>query len=150
VLEASCGLQQACFQGAPLYTSGWLSRYGEMAAAGRYQNLVAWQEAMRLVEMIYRATANFPNAELYGLSAQLRRSAVSIVSNIAEGAGRNSSRELYQFIGIANGSLAEVETQLEVAARLGYLDAQSACKAQASRVGQLLIALRRSLKAKVA
>jgi four helix bundle protein len=101
---------------------------------------------MRLVEAIYRATALFPKEEVFGLVAQLRRSAVSIPSNIAEGAGRNSSKELLQFVGIANGSLSEVQTQLEIARRLGYLQPGSACPEQASRVGKLLIGLRRALQ----
>jgi four helix bundle protein len=117
-----------------------------MNNAPHHQDLVAWQEAMRLVEMIYRCTALFPKEEVFGLSAQLRRSAVSIPSNIAEGSGRNSSRELFQFLGIANGSLAEVQTQLEIARRLGYLDPATECPLQASRVGRLLIGLRRAIQ----
>ena len=105
---------------------------------------------MRLVEIIYRITAVFPKLEVFGLTAQLRRSAISIPSNIAEGAGRNSRRELFQFIGVANGSLAEVQTQLEIAIRLGYLEADSECVGQASRVGKLLIGLRRSLQDRAA
>jgi four helix bundle protein len=116
-----------------------------MAATQSHQDLVAWQEAMRLVEMVYRCTEKFPKREIFGLSAQLRRSAVSIPSNIAEGAGRNSPRELFQFLGVANGSLAEVQTQLEIAARLGYLVSEAECPRQASRVGKLLIGLRRSI-----
>jgi four helix bundle protein len=120
-----------------------------MAAGGSHQDLVAWQEAMRLVEMVYRHTAAFPRREVFGLSAQIRRSAVSIPSNIAEGAGRNSPRELFQFLGVANGSLAELQTQLEIAVRLGYLDARTECPGQASRVGKLLIGLRRSIKNRI-
>ena len=117
-----------------------------MNPGSSHQDLVAWQEAMPLVEMIYRSTALFPKDEVFGLSAQLRRSAVSIPSNIAEGAGRNSSRELFQFLGIANGSLAEVQTQLEIARRLGYLESETDCPKQASRVGKLLIGLRRAIQ----
>ena len=101
---------------------------------------------MRLVEMIYRATALFPKEETFGLRAQLRRSGVSIPSNIAEGAGRNSSRELLQYLGVANGSLAEVQTQLEIARRLGYLESGAECQKQASVVGKLLIGLRRAIQ----
>ncbi|MGH8634036.1 MAG: four helix bundle protein [Burkholderiales bacterium] len=117
-----------------------------MIAARSHQDLIAWQEAMRLVEMIYRHTALFPKEEIFGLTTQLRRSAVSIPSNIAEGAARNSSRELLQFLGIANGSLAELQTQLEIAARLGYLNAGAECSGQVSRVGKLLIGLRKSIR----
>ena len=111
-----------------------------------HRKLIVWQEAMNLVETIYRMTARFPGEQLYGLVAQLRRSAVSVPSNIAEGAGRNSRRELVQFVGIASGSLAELDTQLEIAARLGYIDRDSEPIKLSSRVGQLLVALRRSLR----
>lgn len=111
-----------------------------------HRKLIVWQEAMNLVEMVYRSTARFPGEEMYGLVAQLRRSAVSVPSNIAEGAGRNSRRELFQFVGIASGSLAELDTQLEIAARLGYIIRDSEPIKLSSRVGQLLVALRRSLK----
>ena len=120
-----------------------------MAATQSHQDLVAWQEAMRLVEMIYRCTEKFPRREIFGLSAQLRRSAVSIPSNIAEGAGRNSPTELFQYLGVANGSLAEVQTQLEIAVRLGYLRTGTECLQQASRVGRLLIGLRPSVGARL-
>jgi len=86
-----------------------------MSAPNDHRKLVAWQEAMKLVEMVYRETACFPKEEIYGLVSQIRRAAVSVPSNIAEGAGRNYSKELLQFIGIASGSLAELETQLELA-----------------------------------
>lgn len=101
---------------------------------------------MRLVETIYRSTAMFPNEETYGLTAQMRRSAVSIPSNIAEGAARNSTRELMQFPGIASGSLAELETQLELSTRLGLGDIGPECAKQVSRVGKLLVGLRNSLR----
>jgi len=118
-----------------------------MTAANSYRELVAWQEAMRLVELVYRQTASFPKQEVFGLAAQLRRSAISIPSNIAEGAGRNSAKELFQFLGFASGSLAELETQLEIGKRLGYVETGSECLQQASRVGRLLTGLRRSIKA---
>jgi four helix bundle protein len=111
-----------------------------------HRKLLAWEGAMNLVESVYQITTRFPKEEVFGLTAQLRRSAVSVPSNIAEGAGRNSSKELFQFLGIASGSLAELDTQFEIASRLGYLDADAGVFQQASRVGQLLVALRRSLK----
>jgi four helix bundle protein len=120
-----------------------------MAAANSYEDLIAWQEAMRLVEMIYRHTATFPREEVFGLSAQMRRSAVSVPSNIAEGVARNSSRELFQFLGIANGSLAELQTQLKIAVRLGFLDARTECSEQASRVGRILTGLRNSIRNRI-
>jgi four helix bundle protein len=84
-----------------------------------HKDLVAWREAMSLVEAVYRDTENFPRDETFGLRAQVRRAAVSVPSNIAEGSGRNSPGELRQFVGIASGSLAELETQLELSVRLG-------------------------------
>src|SRR5215813_15286875 len=86
-----------------------------------YRDLLAWQEAMNLVVMVYRVSSLFPREETYGLKAQIRRSVVSVPSNIAEGSARNSARERYHYLGISAGSLAEVETQLELAARLHYL-----------------------------
>jgi len=114
-----------------------------MKSASNHRELVAWQEAVRLVEMIYRKTADFPKEEAFGLTAQLRRTAVSIPSNIAEGAGRNSSRELAQFLGVASGSRAELDTQLFIAVRLGLIEAESEIITQLERVGRLLTALRR-------
>jgi four helix bundle protein len=120
-----------------------------MRSASNHRELIAWQEAIMLVELVYRETATFPREEIYGLSAQLRRSAVSIPSNIAEGAGRNSSKELVQFLGVANGSRSELDTQLVVAQRLGFIGSNSPVFRQLERVGQLLTALRRSVQARV-
>jgi four helix bundle protein len=86
-----------------------------------YQDLVAWQKAMNLVEEIYKTTRNFPKDELYGLTSQLRRAAVSIPSNIAEGQGRLTPGEFRQFLGHARGSLLETETQVLMAGRLNYI-----------------------------
>jgi four helix bundle protein len=80
-----------------------------------YRDLVVWNKAMELVTEIYRVTHNFPKEELFGLMSQLRRAAVSIPSNIAEGKGRISKGEFRQFLGNARGSLAEVETQILIA-----------------------------------
>ena len=117
-----------------------------MNAASNHRELIAWQEAVRLVEMIYRETADFPREEVYGLAAQIRRSAVSIPTNIAEGAGRNSSKELVQFLGIANGSRSELDTQLVIASRLGLIGTDSQVFKQLERVGRLLTALRKSIQ----
>ena len=86
-----------------------------------YRELVAWQKAMLLVTEIYRATKTFPVEERYGLTNQLRRAAVSVPSNIAEGQARFSSRDFHRFLGTARGSLVEIETQVEIAKSLGYL-----------------------------
>jgi four helix bundle protein len=111
-----------------------------------HRKLFAWQEAIKLVELVYRETATFPREETFGLKAQMRRSAVSISSNIAEGAGRNSSGELIQFLGIASGSRAELDTHLEIAVRLGFIRDNSEAFSQLNRVGRLLVGLRKSLK----
>jgi four helix bundle protein len=86
-----------------------------------YRDLVAWQKGIDLCELIYRASAAFPSHELYGLTGQIRRAAVSVPSNIAEGTGRITKGEFSQSVGYARGSLLEVETQLILAKRLGYL-----------------------------
>jgi four helix bundle protein len=103
---------------------------------------------MRLVGAVYRETAAYPRDERYGLIAQTRRAAVSIPSNIAEGAGRNSTGELIQFLGIASGSLAELETELELGVMLSYLPNDAEILKQLRRVGRLLSGLRTSLKSK--
>jgi four helix bundle protein len=118
-------------------------------APANHRELLVWQEAIKLVVAIYRETAGFPKEEIYGLTTQVRRSVVSIPSNIAEGAGRNSSKELIQFLGIANGSRAELDTQLEISMQLGFIRSDSAVFRQLERVGQLLTALRRSLQNRV-
>ena len=86
-----------------------------------YKDLVVWQKAMEFVTEIYRETAEFPRDERYGLTSQVRRAAVSVPSNIAEGQGRLSENEFRHFLGLARGSLMEVETQLKIAGNLGYL-----------------------------
>ena len=86
-----------------------------------YQDLIAWQKAISLVTEIYRLTAQFPGHEIYGLTSQLRRASVSIPSNIAEGHGRATRGEFIQFLGHARGSLCEVQTQIFIAQRLGYI-----------------------------
>ena len=111
-----------------------------------HRRLAAWQEAVALVETVYRETARFPK-EMFGLTSQLRRAAVSIASNIAEGAGRNSTRELLHFVGIASGSRAELDTQAEIAVRLGYLRLESDLFGQLRLVAKLLTGLRKSLRA---
>ena len=90
-------------------------------AVRNYSELIAWQKAMDLVAMVYASTKTFPKEELYGLTNQLRRAAVSVPSNIAEGQGRKSRNEFVRYLSIAHGSLCEVETQILIAERLGYL-----------------------------
>ena len=103
----------------------------------------------RLAGPLESSRRTIRDEEMYGLAAQLRRSAVSIPSNIAEGAGRNTSKELVQFLGIANGSRSELDTQLTIASRLGFISANSPMFGQLERVGQLLTALRRSVRSRV-
>ena len=86
-----------------------------------YRDLIVWQKAIRLVSEIYRHTKSFPEDERYGLTAQLRRSSVSLPSNMAEGYGRNSTQDFVRFLRIANGSLFELQTQLEIARNLEFL-----------------------------
>ena len=87
-----------------------------------YNNLQIWQQAMDLVEDIYKLTASFPTEEKFGLVSQMTRAAVSIPSNIAEGAGRNSDKDFAHFISIAIGSLYELNTQIVLSERLGYIN----------------------------
>jgi four helix bundle protein len=90
-------------------------------AVKQYQDLIAWQKAIALVTEIYKASSSFPRDEMYGLASQLRRAAVSVPSNIAEGQGRASTGEFIQFLCHARGSLFELETQITVANNLAYL-----------------------------
>jgi four helix bundle protein len=113
-----------------------------------YRDLETWQLAMDLVTEVYRVSKHFPKEELYGLTNQLRRAAVSVPSNIAEGQGRDSTNEFSHHLSIAHGSLCEVETQLLISTRLGYLNQGDADKLASltASVGRLLRGLSRSLK----
>jgi four helix bundle protein len=113
-----------------------------------YRDLIAWQRAMRLVTGIYEATRLFPRDELYGLTNQLRRSAVSVPSNIAEGQARFSRKEFHHFLSLARGSLVEIETQLIIAQNLGYLPGQQnqSLLAEAAELGRILNGLIASIK----
>jgi four helix bundle protein len=116
-------------------------------AVQSYRDLIAWQKGMDLAEAVYRASEVFPREETYGLKAQLRRSVVSIPSNIAEGHGRESTRDYLRLLSIAYASLLEVETQLLLAARFGYID-QERCDTllgQTAELGRILNGLTRSL-----
>ena len=88
-----------------------------------HRKLIVWQKSMEFVREIYRVSASFPKSEEYGLSSQMRRAAVSIPSNMAEGAARKGKKEFIQFINIAQGSISELDTQLELAYMLDYIDA---------------------------
>ncbi|MGA2381828.1 MAG: four helix bundle protein [Gemmatimonadales bacterium] len=86
-----------------------------------YHDLKVWQAGMQLVVLTYRITRRFPNCELYGLTSQMQRSAVSIPANIAEGYGRSHRGDYLRYLSIANGSLKELETEMLIAARLGFI-----------------------------
>lgn len=89
------------------------------------RDLIVWQKAKRLAVHVYRQTESFPKAEIYGPTSQIRRAAISVVSNIAEGQGRLTSGEFQQFLGHSRGSLLELETQLEIACELRLLDSEA-------------------------
>jgi four helix bundle protein len=88
-----------------------------------YKELKVWQKSIDLAVKIYETTKTFPREEMYGLTSQIRRSAVSIPSNIAEGAGRNTKKDFNNFLGISNGSSCELDTQLIIASRVDFIDA---------------------------
>ena len=112
-----------------------------------YEDLMVWQEAVRLVKQVYQATAPFPAEERYGLTSQMRRAAVSVPSNIAEGQARETRGEFIHFLGQARGSLAELDTQAILSLQMGFLPEHSAneLRKRIVRVGKLLNGLRRSL-----
>jgi four helix bundle protein len=112
-----------------------------------HEQLEAWKYAMELVKVVYQLTASFPADERYGLAQQMRRAAVSIPSNIAEGAGRNGTREFLHFIGVARGSLAELETQLQLAVMLSFAAQDHSAFSLADRTGKLLTGLHKKWSA---
>ena len=105
-----------------------------------YRDLLVWQRAMDLVEECYRLTGDLPSNEEFGLKSQMRRAAVSIPSNIAEGRSRSHSAEFLHFVSISLGSLAELETQLDLTVRLNLLSAESVedAKQRCEEVGRML------------
>jgi four helix bundle protein len=113
-----------------------------------YRELIAWQKAMDFAAEVYRVTRSFPKEEMYGVTSQLRRAAVSIPSNIAEGQGRQTTGEFRQFLGHARGSLLETETQVLLSERLEYLDHKTieCLLHQAAEVGRILNGLMGSLQ----
>jgi four helix bundle protein len=114
-----------------------------------YRDLIVWKKAMSLVLEIYRVTQAIPKSEIYGLSSQMQRAAVSIPSNSTEGHGLKKSKAYLRHLPIASGSLAELETQLEISPQLSYrLPKVSHLLAQANEVGRMLSGLRNSLEMK--
>jgi four helix bundle protein len=110
-----------------------------------HRDLAVWQEAMALVKDVYSLTAGFPSYELFGLTSQMRRAAVSIPSNIAEGAGRSGKKEFHQFLSVSRGSLSELETQVLISVELGYLKDGSDLLDRMGRLFGLLGGLMHSL-----
>ncbi len=113
-----------------------------------HHNLEVWKRAIKFVTDIYKITDKFPENEVYGLSQQMRKSAVSIPSNIAEGAGRNSTREFLKFLSIAQGSISELETQLIIANNLGYIKGIEIALKELDEISKMLIGLSNSLGSK--
>jgi len=108
-----------------------------------HRALKLWQKAVEFVVQVYRTTARFPPSERFGLAGQMRRAAVSIASNIAEGAARRTKKEYAQFLYTARGSTSELDTQLEIALRLGYLKTESfqALTGMLDEIGRMLAGL---------
>jgi four helix bundle protein len=118
-----------------------------MQRSESYRDLIAWQKAMALVKSVYIATTDWPSEERFGLVSQLRRAAVSVPSNIAEGAGRSGSREFRRGLSVAHGSLCELETQVMIGIDLGLVTpgAGNEVLEQAADVGRIIRGLLRSL-----
>jgi four helix bundle protein len=126
------------------------SREGTAIAKG-YKDLLVWQKGIVLVKEVYSLTRGFPEEERFGLISQMRRAAVSIPSNIAEGQARHTTREFIQFISHAEGSLAELDTQMRVSTELGFCGGATAARADsvlglAEELRRMLNSLRRRLE----
>jgi four helix bundle protein len=116
-----------------------------------HRNLEVWKKSMDLVTQVYSMTASFPAEERYGLVGQMRRCAVSIPSNLAEGAARRNDRELIQFLHVAMGSASELDTQLEISRRLGYFPGPEEVQVDTllAEVDKMLVGLRNHLLRKI-
>jgi four helix bundle protein len=121
---------------------------GTKQPALSFRDLLVWQKSIQLATSIYRLTREFPKNEIFGLTSQMRRSAVSIASNIAEGQGRLSSAEFQRFLGIARGSVFELQTQMEISRSLEINNARAIDEAEAlsCEVGKMINGLLKSLK----
>jgi four helix bundle protein len=113
-----------------------------------HKNLDAWKKSISLVKKVYTLTKNMPDSEKFGLTSQMRRSAVSISSNIAEGSARESDKEFIQFIYYSMGSIAELETQLIITQELGFLKIPNEVNDDLQRTRQIILGLIRYLKSK--
>jgi four helix bundle protein len=114
-----------------------------------HYRLKTWQLSIELVSHVYNVTKQFPRQEIYALTEQMRRSAISIPSNIAEGAARTTAREFLNFLSIARGSLSELETQIIISRRLGYLENNADIEEEINELFLLLNGLMRSVRQKV-
>jgi four helix bundle protein len=121
-----------------------------MTPLKNFQELIVWQKSMALVKQIYQHTSSFPNEEMFGLTSQMRRAAVSIPANIAEGQSRNTTGEFRQFLGIAKGSLAELQTLILLSANLDFLTQKNSSNLlmNCEEVGKMLNGLQKSLSPK--
>lgn len=116
-----------------------------------HKNLEVWKEAMQLAASIYAVTEDFPKSEIYGLTSQMRRAAVSVPSNIAEGAARFSTKEFLQYLNIAGGSLSELDTQIILAANLGFMDTDQYAELERriEKTSSLLAGMIRSVRKRI-
>ncbi len=112
----------------------------------KHHDLLVWQRAIGMVKDVYRLTSGFPASEAYGLTSQMRRSAVSVPSNIAEGAARNTDKEFLHFLSLARGSLSELETQLVIAKEIGFAPEAAELETHIADVFGLLGGLINSIK----
>ena len=103
-----------------------------------FKDLIVWQKSFQMVSVVYQITKNFPKDEIYGLSQQMRRCAVSISSNVAEGYGRQYSKEYKQFLSIAYGSVCELETQYLLSIDLGFVQHEEKLEGLLKEVGSML------------
>ena len=117
-----------------------------MALPTTHRDVIAWREAMVLVAEVYRDTARFPRHEVLGLAAQIRQAALSVPSHLAEGATRETVSELVRFLGMSCGSIAALDTRLEIAVRLGYLAPDAGAVTRARRLGALVSTLRETFQ----
>ena len=118
--------------------------------AMNYRELIVWQKAMDLVTEIYQVTSTFPNEERFGLTSQIRRAAVSVPSNIAEGHGRKATGAYLNHLSIAYGSLMELETQIQIALRLNFISTEAASDLieKITQIAKMLNGLKKSLAEK--
>jgi four helix bundle protein len=122
---------------------------GEISKASHYRELLVWQRAIQMVVNVYKLTRQFPREEQFGLTSQLRRAAISVASNIAEGHGRASTGEYRQFLGMARGSNFEVQTQLVIARELGFGDVPllTLTEEQSNEIGKMIYGILGRLRA---